>query len=216
MDDDVGLLDAWAKGDTDAGIALFERNFAAIARFFRNKVDGPIDDLVQQTFLGCLEGRARVRGDAGFRGYLFGVARNVLGKHYRGRAVDRDSAPLEGDDDPVLARSVCELGGAATSAYADDRRAQRMLTALRRIPLGAQLVLELVYWESMTAAEVAAALDVPVGTAKTRIRSARLLLGQRLAELEDGRVHWKTTATGFDTWARGARAARGGVPVDSA
>lgn len=213
MDDDAALLNAWAAGDKQAGIALFERNFTSIVRFFRNKVDGSIDDLVQQTFLGCLENRARMRGDAGFRGYLFGVARNVLGKHYRGRAIDRGATPLESDDDPALARSVCELGGAASSAYARDRQQQRLLTALRRIPLGAQVVLELVYWESMTAADVAAVLDVPLGTAKTRIRSARALLATRLGELEDGRAHWQTTATGFATWAAGLPR---DVPRDSA
>ena len=76
-------------GDAEAGTTLFERHFEAIARFFRNKTDGPLDDLVQRTFLGVLEGRDRIRGEAGFRGYLFGVARNVLRKSWQARAPDR-------------------------------------------------------------------------------------------------------------------------------
>ena len=195
---DVELLAAWSGGDNEAGSELFERHFASVARFFRNKVDGPIDDLVQQTFLGCLEGRERVRGDAGFRAYLFGVARNVLGKHWRRRVTGPREVDLEED-------SIVSLGASPTSAYARDRGQLAMLNALRRIPIDSQVVLELSYWESLTAAEIADVLGIPVGTAKTRVRRARQLLEQRLTDLAAGRLPMKTTATRLETWARRVR-----------
>jgi RNA polymerase sigma-70 factor (ECF subfamily) len=55
MDDDPQLLAAWCAGDKQAGAALVERHFASIYRFFRNKVAGEVDDLVQRTFMSCLE-----------------------------------------------------------------------------------------------------------------------------------------------------------------
>jgi len=196
--DDAALLEAWTAGDLDAGSQLFERNFESVARFFRNKVDGPIDDLVQRTFLGCLEGRERVRGESGFRAYLFGVARNVLGKHWRSRMGGPTEVDLESE-------SVVDLGGSLTSVYGRDRQQLTMLNALRRIPVQSQVVLELCYWESATAAEIAVVLDIPLGTAKTRIRRARQLLSEQLAALASGRLAVRTTATRLETWARGVR-----------
>lgn len=200
MNDDAELLAAWADGDGHAGEALFERNFSAVCRFFRNKVDGSIDDLVQKTFLGCLEGRARLEGSAGFRGYLFGVARNVLNNHYRGRAIDRQRDRVD-----VEEMSVFELGVSPTSVYSRDREQLAMLNALRRIPLDAQVILELCYWEALSAAEIGVVLGIPLGTAKTRIRRARALFAARLADVRAGRLPWHTTGTGFETWARGVR-----------
>ncbi len=197
---DVELLQAWKAGDSAAGGALFERHFDAVARFFRNKVDGSIDDLVQKTFLGCVEGREGVRGDSGFRPYLFGVARNVLHNHWRGRVSGLRQVEFED-------ASVVQLGGSPSSAFARDQGQLTMLNALRRIPLEAQVVLELCYWEQMTGVEVAAVLEIPVGTAKTRIRRARQLLQARLVDLAARRVPLHTTQTRLETWARGVRPA---------
>ena len=44
------------------------------------------DDLVQRTFLVCVEGRDRLRDDASFRSWLFGIAHNLLRKHFDARA----------------------------------------------------------------------------------------------------------------------------------
>ena len=75
---DAAQLEAWRAGDQDAGEALIERHYASILRFFRTKAGEDADDLVQLTFLRCVEASERYRGDAGFRAFLFGIARNVL------------------------------------------------------------------------------------------------------------------------------------------
>ncbi|MBL4683310.1 MAG: sigma-70 family RNA polymerase sigma factor [Nannocystaceae bacterium] len=195
---DADLLEAWVSGDLGAGGQLFERNFESVVRFFRNKVDGPIDDLVQKTFLGCLEGRQRVRGEAGFRAYLFGVARNVLGKYWRSRVSGLREVDLETE-------SVVQLGASPTSIFARDRGQLAMLNALRRIPLDSQIVLELCYWELMTAAEIAVVLEIPLGTAKTRIRRARALLSTQIEALGTGILPMRSTVTRLATWARAVR-----------
>ena len=80
---DAAVLEAWRAGDEAAGEELFRRHFPAIARFFRNKVHTDIEELIQTTFLGCIEGSGRVREDGSFRGFLFGLARNTLCNHFR-------------------------------------------------------------------------------------------------------------------------------------
>ncbi|MCB9718915.1 MAG: RNA polymerase subunit sigma-70, partial [Myxococcales bacterium] len=128
---DGELLEGWAAGDREAGERLFARHFEAVARFFHNKIDRDQEDLIQRTFLGCLEGRAAFRGEGSFRAFLFGVARNVLGKHLRERY--REPSALE-----LAHVSVAELGASPSQLVAEDQRQQLMLTALRRIPLDHQ------------------------------------------------------------------------------
>jgi RNA polymerase sigma factor (sigma-70 family) len=83
---DVALLDAWRDGDKSAGNTLFERHFEALYRFFRNKIDDGIEDLVQETFLACIATKDSFRGDSSFRTYLFVIARNTLYAHWKKRA----------------------------------------------------------------------------------------------------------------------------------
>ncbi len=193
---DVDLFGAWVAGDGEAGELLFERHFEAIARFFRNKVDRGHDDLIQKTFLGCVEARSRFRGDASFRTFLFAVARNVLGKHYRSAR----RSPIE-----FREVSIHDLGASPSVVYARDQQQLVMLSALRRIPLEYQIVLELHYWEAMTGAAIAEVLGVPLGTAKTRIRRAKQLLAAEYEELVSGGSTVQATETRLDTWARSLR-----------
>jgi RNA polymerase sigma factor (sigma-70 family) len=195
---DADLLQAWADGNKSAGEQLFERHFEAIARFFRNKLpaDAQHEDLIQQTFLGCIEARARFRGDASFRSFLFAIAHNQLGKHWRSRSRDRlDFQTI----------SAFDIDPSPSAVVARDQDQQKLLLALRRIPLDSQVVLELHYWEAMTAAEIGEVLDVPLGTAKTRIRRAKQLLEAELRALELAGPGSSHTGSGLDTWARGVR-----------
>lgn len=195
---DGELLEAWGRGDHAAGEQLFARYFEAVVRFFQNKIDRDHDDLIQQTFLACVESRAAFRGDGSFRAFLFGVAHNVLGKHLRrryGEPTALDFAHL----------SIAELGDSPSLVVAADKQQQMMLHALRRIPLDHQVALELHYWEAMTAAEIGETLDVPVGTAKTRLRRAKQLLAAELNDLLAGVSGAEPTETRLDTWAAGIR-----------
>ena len=195
---DGELLQAWGAGDRAAGEELLARHFEAVVRFFQNKLDRDHDDLIQKTFLGCLESRARFRGDGSFRAFLFGVAKNVLGKHLRQRY--REPASLD-----MAHVSAAELGSTPSLLVAEDQQQELMLHALRRIPLDHQIVLELHYWEGMTAAEIGEMLGVPLGTAKTRLRRAKQLLAAELSDLQAGVTGAEPTETRLDTWARGIR-----------
>ena len=136
---DFELLDAWRAGDSEAGNALFERHFASVCRFFRNKVDEGVDDLIQRTFLACVESRDAFRGEASFRTYLFTLARNELFAHLRRR--EREHARF----DP-LEQSVHDLGPTPTNIVAQKAEQRLLLQALRRIPVDLQVALELFYW----------------------------------------------------------------------
>jgi len=195
---DFELLDAWKAGDAAAGNALFERHFAAVCRFFRNKVDEGVDDLIQRTFLACVESRDRFRGESSFRTYLFTVARHELFAHLRRR--EREQARF----DP-LEHSVHDLGPTPTGVVAQHRSQRLLLEALRRIPVDLQVALELFYWEDLPASELARVLELPEGTVRTRIRRGRQLVEASLRELAEGDPDLASTLAGLEDWARSLR-----------
>ena len=195
---DMELLQRWRDGAREAGSELFERHFDSICRFFANKVDRDVDELVQRTFTACVEGRDRFRGQSSFRTYLFGVAHNVLRSHLRTRKRDSDRF------DPEVS-SVHDLGLSPTVLIAAQREQTLTLQALRRIPVEHQIVLELYYWENMTAAELGEVLQIPEGTARGRIRRAKQLLEEQLRHLSGSDAELESTLSGLETWARALR-----------
>ncbi|HEX6240412.1 MAG TPA: sigma-70 family RNA polymerase sigma factor [Polyangiales bacterium] len=176
---DADLLQRWGEGSTQAGNELVERHFATLHRFFRNKAGSEVEDLVQQTFLACVEARARFRGDASFKTFLLSIARNQLFKHYSRAERRTIDASLS---------SVRDLRTSPTGAIAKREDQELLLEALRQIPLDAQVVLELGFWEGLDAIQIAAVLDVPLNTAYSRLRRAKQALREKLAALSPSGV----------------------------
>ena len=195
---DEELLEAWRHGDRPAGAALFRRHYDLVVRFFVNKV-GPQEqaDLIQRTFLACVEGRERVQGDR-FRNYLLGIAFRQLYKHYEKRRGER--ARLD-----FGTMSVEDLDPSPSQLAAKQDEQRLLLAALRKIPLEYQIALELAYWEGYTAARLAEVLDIPLGTAKTRIRRARQLVEQQLEVLASSPSLLESTRMNLEQWAQGLR-----------
>lgn len=198
MQSDEALYAAWRGGDSKAGVQLFERHYLAVARFFRNKVEDD-GDLVQKTFLACLEGKERNRGDSSFRTYVFAVAHNVLYKHLRGRV--REGARLD-----FGLTSVHDLDPTPVTILARRREERLLLLALRRIPLDHQVLLELYFWEKLSAREIADILATPEGTIRTRLRRAKQLLEQAMAALAASADELRDTLGDLDGWADAVRA----------
>lgn len=199
MPTDAQLVERWRRGDTSAGEALFERYYDSIARFFYNKVGTDSADLIQKTFLACVEGLGRMREDARFRNYLFGIAHNQLRKFYRQKSRIGEVLDFE-------RVSVHDLGPSPRSILAVNQEQRLLLEALRHIPLDYQIVLELHYWENMSAADIASVLSIPLGTAKTRLRRGRQLVDAALTELADSPDILASTLSDLDSWATQLRA----------
>jgi len=179
VETDAVLLERWRTGCREAGSVLIERYFAVLHRFFRSKVNGESGDLVQQTFLACMEARNRYDGQSSFKAYVLGIARNQLFTHY-GR---QRRHPLAAE-----ASSVRDLATSPSGALARHQDEQLLSDALRRVPLEAQLVLELTFWEGLDGNELARVLDVPLNTAYSRLRRAKSALRAVLATLSPDRV----------------------------
>lgn len=196
--DELALLAAWQRGDERAGKQLVERHYSSVARFFINKDRGNAADLIQRTFLRLLEARDRMRGDSNVRAFLLGIARNVLYEHFR-------RSRRDGERIDFGARSVADLAPTPTSLIARERQSTLLLRALRLLPLELQLILELYYWEELSAREVADILELKEGTARTRIRRARILLEREIAKMSETPEIINSTISDLDSWARRLR-----------
>ncbi len=193
-DPDLQLLVQWRDGQSSAGETLFANHFDALKRFFRNKVSSEIEDLMQKTFLVCVETKEQVRGDSSFRTYLLGVANNVLRNHLRSKR--RKDDPLD-----FGTVSAAALDPTPSLYVAGREEQQAILLALRQIPLTYQIVLELYYWEQMERNEIASALDIPPGTAASRLRRGRELLKVELERLAGTPALLQKTLSNLDDWA---------------
>lgn len=195
--DDQQLLTAWRAGDRRAGGELIGRHFRPLYRFFASKVASAseAEDLVQRTFTGAVEGLERFRGEASARTWLFSIAHNILRQWYERRTRER---AREGDAAPV---SVADLGAGPNTLLALRHEQRLLVTALQRLPLDAQVLLELTYWEKLTARELGEVLGAPEGTIRSRLRRAKEELRATLDALTRTREELEATMKGLETWA---------------
>jgi RNA polymerase sigma factor (sigma-70 family) len=194
-DDDDALLAAWRDGDRAAGQRLFARYYEPVARFFLNKAGEAGDELIQKTFLACVEGMPRFRGEGSFRSYVFAVAYRQLCRHWRdrGKPVDPSTA------------SICALDPTASRVLVEREELRLLLAGLRELPLDLQVPLELHYWEQCSVVEIAAVLEIPAGTVKSRLRRGREALRAALERLAGDRDLAASTFHGLETWAQAVR-----------
>lgn len=175
MSSDRELYEAWRAGDDHAGNALFDRHFDAVYRFFRGKVTDGAEDLVQQTFLSCVTAASPFRGDSSFRSYLLTIAKSRLYDHLRLR---------QRRPDLDFTEMTLEALGPSLGAHLAQREQERLVhLALAKLPLEMHIAVELYYFDELSAAEVAAVLEVPEGTVRSRLRRALDSLREALAHL---------------------------------
>jgi RNA polymerase sigma-70 factor, ECF subfamily len=165
---DRAILDRLAAGDQAALGALYDRHargvFSLACRIVSDRSEA--EDVVQEVFAQAW--RQAVRYDpsrATVTGWLLMMT--------RARAIDRVRArgarPIAAD---VEIPNLPDLGPGQESAAITSESVQRLRDALRELPAAQRTALELAYYEGLTQADIAERLREPLGTVKTRMRSA--------------------------------------------
>ena len=203
---DEELLATWAAGSMPAGSELFERHFAVLHRFFSSKLTGLalIDDLIQQTFLACLERPPPTDSISQFRAYLLGVARRRLMRFFRSWYRERRALSAFGP-------SADEVMPSPSSVLRLRTEVQTVAVAMRKIPIDLQIALELYYQESLRVRDIAAVLEIPAGTVKSRLSRGRTELAKAVARLEADPHLLRSTQTRLESWT-GFNAAERSIP----
>ncbi|HWB73337.1 MAG TPA: sigma-70 family RNA polymerase sigma factor [Nannocystaceae bacterium] len=193
---DAELLASWQDGDRKAGGELIDRYFESVRRFFLNKVGDGADDLIQQTFLSCVQQRDQIRTPEAFRGYLFAAARSKLIDWLRTKGTN-PRIDVEVD-------SVVSAGMSPSSELAarDDERL--LVVALRHLPVELQIALELYYFERVRGRELEIALGLPSGTVRSRLRRGLDMLRKKVDELAAASPELRRlTDTSLQRWTSG-------------
>lgn len=168
-DDDASLI---ARSVTEPELfgILYERHAAAIHRYVTRRLGGALaDDVVADTFLIAFRGRARYdQARRAAEPWLYGIASNVVAKHRRSEV--------------RLYRAYLRTGIDPVAEPYSDRVEARVLAAEFRRPLAKALarlsardrdVLLLIAWADLSYDQVSQALDIPVGTVRSRLHRAR-------------------------------------------
>jgi RNA polymerase sigma factor (sigma-70 family) len=150
------LFRAWRDGDPRAGEALFGDLRVRLLAYFHRYPPYMIDDLVQETLVGCLLARHALRCDEALMGYVYCVARRVVFRQlYRGRG-------------PTVAFDEGTAEDHRTFAELDHRlEAQRLLSAC---PSPHTRMVVLRYVEGHRGVEIARQLHVSEATVRRRLR----------------------------------------------
>jgi RNA polymerase sigma factor (sigma-70 family) len=173
---DAELFGQWCAGDRRAGGQLFKRHFTTLYAFFGNTSVTGVDDLVQKTFLACVEGRDRIQDHSSFRAYMLGTARNVL---YR--AIDEWNRKGKHFDHAVS--SLHDIDPSPSRVLAEKVEHRVLLEALRRIPIDNQIALQMYYLQGIRGPALAEILGIPEASVRSRIRRGLEKLNEVIAEL---------------------------------
>jgi RNA polymerase sigma-70 factor (ECF subfamily) len=170
---DAQLITRVADGDRPAFEELYRRYARAVLGLALRRLGdrGRAEDAAQDAFVAIWRS-ARTYDPGRGRGapWLYAVARNAITDGLR--RTPEPTAELE--DGPGPSPDPLDRAEASWTAW-------RVHRALEVLPEHERPVIELAYWRGLSQSEIADELQIPLGTVKTRTRSA---LGRLADELE--------------------------------
>jgi RNA polymerase sigma-70 factor (ECF subfamily) len=168
---DGDLLALFAQGDLDAFESLYKRFEADVYRWSLRIVrDASVaEDVLVEAFWRAYRGRGRFDPSQSFGAWMRRIATNVALDHLRAARRRADSSTTDR-----------QIQAPATS---DSDLRETIALAFRKLPPKLQVVATLALIEEQPYAEIADALDLPIGTIKSRIFRATRALRKELAHL---------------------------------
>ena len=172
---DGELLQRIGGGDREAFDTLYRRFvrpvFALALRRLGDR--GRAEDATQETFASIWRSASSYKPSRGAGApWLYAVARNAIVDRTRART----ELPTEPPDEPSSEPGPPERAEQSWLAF-------RVHGALQDLPEQERVLLELAYWGELSQSEIAEFLDIPLGTVKTRTRSALGRLADVLEEV---------------------------------
>jgi RNA polymerase sigma-70 factor (ECF subfamily) len=173
---DGELLQRIGNGDRDAFDVLYRRYvrpvFALALRRLGDR--GRAEDATQETFTSVWRSAKSYHAERGPGApWLYAVARNAIVDRTRARS----EPPAEVPDDPSLDPGPPEQAERSWLSW-------RVHLALEDLPEHERPLLQLAYWSGLSQSEIADFLNIPLGTVKTRTRSALSRLANALEDVQ--------------------------------
>jgi RNA polymerase sigma-70 factor (ECF subfamily) len=171
---DGELIQRAATGDRSAFEDLYQRYARPVFGLALRRLGdrGRAEDAVQETFASIWRSAGSYKPDRGPGApWLYAVARNAIVDRARARNEIPSDIPEKPGNDPGP-------GDKAEQSWI----AWRVHRALEELPEREREVLALAYWSGLSQSEVAEFLGIPLGTVKTRTRSALAKLSDILGD----------------------------------
>jgi RNA polymerase sigma-70 factor (ECF subfamily) len=174
---DRSLIDRARNGDLDAFETIVRARMDAVYRLTSAILGNEADarDAAQETFVAAWRELARLREPDKFEAWLQRVAVNAARQTHRARSRRRIRE--------IPSSTVVALADRAAGAPRDD--AAILDAALATLPVEQRAILVLHHLEGRPLAELATILEIPEGTAKSRLFTARRALAAAIASDEE-------------------------------
>lgn len=143
--------------------SMLREHYFSVRRFVLFKISQSEDaeDVLQNVLLAAYHQRHTLRDASAFRAWLIGIARHQVQDYYRQKA-RQPEIPLEHVAEDKL--SYSRTGKGVIYAVEDT---------LEKLKVVDQQILYLYYWKQLPQEDIAKRLDIPLGTVKSRLHTAR-------------------------------------------
>lgn len=167
--DETQLVQRVADGDLSALGELYDR-YAEDVRRFAFRATGHVDvaeDVTHDAFVELVEAAKRFDARCSVRAFVVGIAGKLVLRRRRRSAIFSRVLAAFGEQ-PVTRHERTPEGEAS-----DEQQLARYRRALARLSDAKRVTVVMADVEGLTGPEIAAALDVPLGTVWTRLHHAR-------------------------------------------
>ena len=167
---DVAALARMARGDESGLAALYDRHATPVYSLALRIVRRPEDaeDVTQQVFTQAWRTSARFDASRGVvAAWLLMMARS--------RAIDclrRRNPARDGISDDERLAAIPDPEPSVEYVVATREQVERVQVAIDALPPEQRVAVELAYYDGLTQSEIAERTSTPLGTVKTRVRSA--------------------------------------------
>ncbi len=185
---DLELVERVQGGDTQSFETLVRRYqsrvYNQVCRMVRDREDAA--DLTQEVFLKVYGSLNRFRGQASFQTWLYRVTMNLcVDRHRRGQRAPQITASLDAPmdtDDGEVDRDVADWNDNPEGDLLTVELKRKVREAVMQLSDKLRAVVVLHDLQGCSYEEIAAALDIPLGTVKSRLFNARAALRELLNE----------------------------------
>jgi RNA polymerase sigma-70 factor, ECF subfamily len=176
------------KGAFDALVRKYQHKLVKLVmRYVRNPAEA--EDIAQEAFIKAYRALPQFRGDSAFYTWLYRIAINTA----KNAVVSRDRSPIEYniDRNEATEESYDMQGRMKDSETPEglvltDEIRRTVNAAIEALPEDLKTAIVLRELDGLSYEEIAAAMDCPVGTVRSRIFRAREAIDRRLREVFEG------------------------------
>ncbi len=169
---DEQLAHTLQQGHRAALATLVERHHAPLLGYLYRLAGGDralAEDWVQESFLRLLRGIEQYQYPRPVKPWLYAIATNLARDYFKAAEMRQtDSAP----DEPHFWQRVGGMDAAAEQLFIHQETQNRVAAAIQQLPSHQREAVILRYYQDFSLADIAAALDIPVGTVKSRLSLA--------------------------------------------